>query len=625
MKIENSLILFMICLILLTIYYFATKFANRFDIIETRESFDSFKQYITKYKISNFFFTIINSVIYLITTIIFFLCLRLIILGDTTLITKYHSSTLTISNFFLIILNLFLVLLSIILYKNIINTISYFDIIRLRIYLDNNYYYYVIRDMLCYKYVLKICGFCWFYCYRIANLTFPEEIKYNQQIHDDEYQYIYLYTNKNIKHITSLFMYFSKKNKAFFYFFYKIASLFKFLYNLIINSFFSYTPYVIFILVLFHDLKNAQFYHIYYVSLVCFIIVSLRAYRTFENNLDLQSISELHDIYYKSNTILADNLIKTLYKENDSVILKAFRHNLKIPPVIVSLENKRIQLYDILHYTKIYITFVIATIFFTFAINIKILIKGYEISFNHFAIVIIGILIFIIKKNYYKSYINENTIYEKLFEYHYNYKCELLYWILTLFSISFIWFVFVVPELFIINSEILLELPLNIFKVIKIFSTEEKINYLFQLFEYYVQHLQFENIINDRENLRYILRQLNWDSLITNDITLNDLRVYIALLFDTNFFFEAFLDYYREDLSNYIEQFYIIEQKSKNAQKHIKPLINGILLAALKLFIIKYLPNISPQILLHKFINNTNSSDIIKIIKVIHNFFLKKK
>jgi hypothetical protein len=90
---------------------------------------------------------------------------------------------------------------------------------------------------------------------------------------------------------------------------------------------------------------------------------------------------------------------------------------------------------------------------------------------------------------------------------------NIIFWIATIIQGYILWVVILKPELIISNSEVLLD---SVVKITRIYTIDEKIMYLYNYFEYHITHTGLT--VKDQEDLRYILRNIDY----TNIIKIND-------------------------------------------------------------------------------------------------------
>lgn len=121
--------------------------------------------------------------------------------------------------------------------------------------------------------------------------------------------------------------------------------------------------------------------------------------------------------------------------------------------------------------------------------------------------------------------------------YIYNRRYEVMFWLLIILQSYILWKVLFKPQILFMNTETLLQLPFDLLKISKNYNLEEKILYLFDYFEFKLHSIEPKN----HEYLRHILRQIDFDSLITSENP-RDIQVYINLFLENHEMLQIFVN-----------------------------------------------------------------------------------
>lgn len=532
-----------------------------------------FRDNFYRFKINNFYITYFCCFIYIFSAIMLFILLRLLVIGETTILSRENISHMfTINNLTIIIINYLLFILCIIYYKNILNRLLFKYIIKLRIYLNQSNAYQNFRSILLYKFTSKLLGFLWCYFYRIASLTFgtiywgdDSDVWFKQQIHDEEYTYKELYENKYIIIFANFCMFLVNQHNLISFIFYKMANLCRLLYALNSNDFFKFLPYTLLAIALLYDVYNKQLHYTYSISFISLLVIMVRKYCLFENKLNLQHIMELCEYFYLKKSFYGD-FVEILYKKRfkNNICLSLF-NNFEEEVIICTEENKRINFYEKVKYMKIHLAIIIVIIYLLiYQKNIMITFCNHEISNKILFISIILFLFYIINKSFSIQVINENSVYENFYRYYYNYKYDILSWIIIIISLLFAWLILIKSEFTFMDNEIIIKLPYDFIRVIKVYNQEEKILFFKHIFEEHLRNFDmFGFTKQDLDNIRLFVNELNLEHIIGNNTSFYDIRNYINELltrYKEHFFNKYEIMYLesldKEGITNYL-LFYI--------------------------------------------------------------------
>ena len=293
---------------------------------------------------------------------------------------------------------------------------------------------------------------------------------------------------------------------------------------------------------------------------------------TFIQNLNHILIMRLYDYFYKNSfeyseqrhffktTKLVFN-VKSLENKSlfdylqDRTIIEHIYNNFKNK---IESDNKMK-----LMYLRFYVMIILSSL--TFYLIYQILMN--KISSNYSSILFINILIIILISTLFSARFTykrekEDPNYNHFPIYVYTKKYEIIFWLLTLLQCYFFWKILFKPYLVFMSSETLINIPFDLLKITKIYTNEEKILYLYQYFENNVKIY----ISVDPEYMRHILRQIDFNYLFNNNITLLDIQAYLNILFTNH---DALISFIHNYCEAYLEFLKTLEKECIENQKQV--------------------------------------------------------
>jgi hypothetical protein len=463
---------------------------------DLKKSYSLFLKFIDKYYITNLPYTIFATLIYIFSTILIFLVIRYILLGQLVTIMRVDISD-NIVNYIEIFRGI-LFILCIYQYKTVITIIFYIEILKLRIYVEKYTIRYTIRYFCFNPFGQNLCTIIWILSYRIYTQTFRADIfdtdfdVFKHELLDyDETDYKELYKNFYLIKIMKILMGISKKSKMVAHLFFLNAKFFKFLsrhlscYRNLGPGLFKFIPHMLLILSLLYDLYNREINLVYYTSFLYFLFYAIKNYCKFEQQLDDNTIFKLYEYFYQNNIlytiqrgyILASEefILNKQSRQNDNLkrLYKASAEDLEEGVIYAIFNHLKISQY-LTHYGYYYnflylratfiLAFIIINIFIYIKIDLTITIFNFVVS----KVVIFTLcifLIFIASKIFNRAKIFEEFTKDEGAEGHeYKKKYNIIFWILAMLQSYLIWIILLQPEIFLMNTNILIELP-NILKI----------------------------------------------------------------------------------------------------------------------------------------------------------------
>jgi hypothetical protein len=504
------------------------------------------KIYLDQFYVTNKLYTFFMTVLYVFGMVIIFILIRYASIEDiVSLLPKNNLYTSLLQIVFVYLM----VFVTLMLYRTLIIMLFKKEVNKLYIYLQQLNWYYEVKNLIRFKLGNYIFGRLYLITYRIATLSYKESMfpidigGDDHYLLDDEADYV-IYNKKVIG--------WAYKMKDLATDDFKIQKLFRILAYIFgfmfkhVSNLHRQVPYFIVIMIFLIDLYNQEFHHIYLASFIFLLIKTKHNLETFINHRSYYDIY-LRDYFYK-NEIPYEKQRMHFYDNNVLTIQKSF----------TSMANKNLErnIKDIIEYTFKDFTFDGDSqykktqrreggIYRRFLILISFIGIGYFILLNTYLEVdnmpkiILLTPIIVMVYSHYKTY-HGLTFHEGLEEEEcvYSRTYNTIFWIATIIQGYIFWILILKPQLIFIETEILLELPYDILKITRIYTLDEKIMYLYQYFEYYVQQINMLEI--DTEYIRYMLRQINYEILIDNTVMLKDIKVYIKLLIDNYYLNKMF-------------------------------------------------------------------------------------
>lgn len=486
-------------LILILIIIFTKNFRKRKNekllLEKLKNSREFFRAYIDQYYITSKLKTFSFCFLYMCGTSLIFIGLRYTYLGNTTQLNYITTESSTA------LLTYIQVIITFILYKILLDKLFANEANKLYLFLETVSLGESCRYLLGCKIVESILGYL-----IVACDDFISKYVDNKNIQRTRYCLKVLFT--------------------------ALSFVLHFLY-VHIKGFSTQLPYFILSLIFFVELYNKEFKYIYIASFICILIVTKRRLeyfiRTRNRNLD-KTIAEYfynNDVsyakqrlsfFYDEKILIIVNPLNT--QQNQDLILKHSAlvdyifNNFQIPN---DSSNQKQQ-------EGLYRRFFIvcsSMFLLSFTLTSKILV--YKTEGFVFCMVLLLLLLCVLIYTSYQVYYSQNTtVYNSIF------------WITTLIQSYLFWILLLKPELFFPETEVLWN---NVFTIIKVYTYEEKVMYLFQYFEYRIAGLT----ANEQELLRCILRMVAFDTIIDETTTLKDIIYYVKGFIQTQYYYSTIM------------------------------------------------------------------------------------
>jgi hypothetical protein len=503
--------------------------------------------YLDQFFITNKFYTFSMSILYMFGMVIIFIIIRYMYINNITQIIPQDSLYTPILQ---IISGYIIISITLILYRSFLIILFKKEINKLYIYCKQFLLSYNIQTLLEFSLGKYIFGHLYVITYRLGTLTykyprFPTSLNTQdwhdaniEYLFDDEVNYdvrnkIYISCMYKMQDISLKYIYIQKVFRF-------LAYIFRYIYKHI-HKLYQPFPYFLLILIFLMELYNKQLKYIYIVLFIILIMKIKRDLYVFIQNRNGSIDFALNNYFYKNKLNYEKQRIYFYSKDNVDIV-----------QVYNSMENHALfQEDELIEY--MYDKNFIREYFYSnrekgiyrrfFAIIGCLIIAYYLLFYNHMGIkdvislVPTGIMMY---AHYYTYYIPWNTAYKEnidleYFNYVYNRNYNIIFWIFAIIQGYIFWLLLLKPEIIFMDTEVLLELPFNLIKIIKIYTTEEKIMYLFQYFEYNISTMDI-----DKEYIRHIIRLIDYHDLIDNNVKLQDLQVYVKLLIDNYNYYESF-------------------------------------------------------------------------------------
>src|SRR3978361_241516 len=577
-----TIILLVLCIFVFVANYYRKRKHSSVNIEALNKSLPAFKEYLDSYYITNKIYTIIAFVFFLFSTVIVFVVLRYLYLGELNTLLYIESKNISFSIIFYLILKYILFLLCILLYKVILEILFFKEVLKVHIYLNKYELYVKLQDVMDFEVNDYILKHLWILSYRIATLTYDPE-NFNKPFEEwfeqliDSNEQSYHVTNYYMNSIALWCMDKCKKNSYLSHFFYLLACILKFLHWHNRNGVFKLLPYTFLLLTFFYDIYNRELYYIYHASFIFIILRLIISYRNFIRDSNTHANSIIANYFYKNSLPYEEQRFyilnyKTYLLEKTSLAnqnLSFIKHDplmlmnkLKKSPVIQDSDEKKLNQKRIKYMNiRFHVCLVLAVISFSFLSYNNIIIEYFLNIPLFFAIIPLLIMFYCMTKIFYRE-INEAFTGDEWYQYIYNKKYDMIFWIFTIIQIYIFWITFFGPQLIFVKDEILFD---NIIKIIRIYTIEEKIMYLYQYFDYSVgkvTQITPDNIYHlteaEREFLRYYLRKEDYASMINKTTSLKDIQEYIRSLYDNFFRLKNTIDNLSAKPSQYTVIKYII-------------------------------------------------------------------
>jgi hypothetical protein len=526
---ENIIILWFIMLLLLYIAYsIRKKHESSFSKEALKGSKQLFILYLDQYYIKNKMVTFGLCIIYLFGVSLFFIMLRYTYLGNINSIGFLPNTKVILSMVFSYIK----ICLTILLYKVLLDALFKHEINKLYIYITRSSWYHVCDTAVNFKIGEHLLGCIRIPCYRIATLTYKENMypldMYSElhYIHADECDYvihnkIVVNTILKVQELARQYIIIRK-------FFRILAYILRFL-HIHIDGINQRLPSFILAMVFLFELYNKEFKYIYIIS---FIFILLK----FKSNLILFMDKRycgydftLRDYFYKNKPDYALQRV-SFYQDDNITVTKPvssaankklyFRHHDLVDYI---KDNFIWKLYNVQNRKRkagIYRRFLILLGFLLiigYISSTKILMYNVGgFTFFYMPITLSFIPLLIMMYTGYKTYYPIN--YEEdpwvAGDWKYSRTHNIIFWIATIIQGYLFWILILKPELIISDTEVLLD---SFVEITRIYTLEEKIMYLYNYFEYYMTRSGLT--IEKQEELRHILRIKDYGEIIKDETT----------------------------------------------------------------------------------------------------------
>jgi hypothetical protein len=127
---------------------------------------------------------------------------------------------------------------------------------------------------------------------------------------------------------------------------------------------------------------------------------------------------------------------------------------------------------------------------------------------------------------------------------------NIAFWILALILLFFYWIILIRPHIFFMESEVLWNYLITIKKI---YTVEEKIIYLYQYFDVYTNQIPYI-ALNQIENIRHIIRHIDFSTMINENTTIETIRNYVKTLPELYVMNESMIQEHNQKLVEVIEK-----------------------------------------------------------------------
>lgn len=150
-------------------------------------------------------------------------------------------------------------------------------------------------------------------------------------------------------------------------------------------------------------------------------------------------------------------------------------------------------------------------------------------GFTNIPIIVLFIPVVIMAYSAYKIYdpINNNNN----INWKFNIKHKIIFYTATILQGYVFWILLLNPILFFCYNEVIFN---TIIKITKVYTIEEKIMYVFQYFDHYIQSTALT--IEEQDILRYKLRKIRFYRIVDETSTLKDIQYYVRLVIQTEYY-----------------------------------------------------------------------------------------
>jgi hypothetical protein len=485
-------------LLLYIVYSVRKKHESSFSKEALKGSKQLFTLYLDQYYVKNKAVTFGLCIIYLFCMSLLFIMLRYAYLGNVNNIGYLANN----NGMLLMVFAYIKVCLTFILYKLLLDILFKHEINKFYLYFMSFSCYRTYREVIRFQIGEHLLGCIRLVCYRIATLTYKENMyplgMYSglNYIHDDEYDYVihnkaFINTILKVQEQARQYIIIRK-------FFIILAYILRFL-HVHISGINHRLPYFILVMVFLFELYNKEFKYIYIISFIFILFKFKSNCASFMHKRDIGYDFTLRDYFYKNKIDYA--LQRVSFFQDDNIIitkpvLSSTNRNLysehhKLVDYIK--DNFIRELYNAQDHRRkagIYRRFLIL---FSFFLSISYVSSTAALMYNvggftffYMPIILSFIPLLIMMYTGYKTY--HPLMYQedpRNADWKYNRNHNIIFWIAAIIQGYILWVVILKPELIISNSEVLLD---SVVKITRIYTIDEKIMYLYNYFEYHITH-----------------------------------------------------------------------------------------------------------------------------------------
>lgn len=509
---------------------------------ELKESKTLFRMYIDRFFIVSKIKTFSLCSIYIFGNSLLFILIRYMYLGQ---ITPLIISPVT-SNLWLLIFIYIKLGITIILYKILLDVLFGSEINKLYLYIiHNRWYWKYVRKLLSFRLGEYVIGCLRVPCYRIATFTYQGEyISGNlpQFIHNDELNYHI--QNDIIIRIIKKMQDLAIQYRIIKELFAVLAYILRF-FHIHINGINEHLPYLILFIIFVIEFQNKQFRYIYIAFFIFLLIKSKRDIVRFSQKRAYMYDANLSRYFYSND--IGYKIQRTSFYNDNKIAIDTNKYSYQnnaidnnYPKIVDYIFNNfKSSSYPARFRRRIagvYRRFLLTLTIVSIAIYLLI----YKSSMYHIeALVFVNIplivlfipvlvMIYCSYKTYYpKSYKEDPTDAEWI----YNRKHNIIFWIVTVMQLYIFWILLFKPELIFADTEVLFN---YIITITKTYTIEDKIMYIYQYFDYYIQSTLLT--VEEQDLLRDKLRQINFQEIINETITLKDIKMNIRAFIATEYY-----------------------------------------------------------------------------------------
>jgi hypothetical protein len=544
---------------------------------ELKQSKTSLKLFLDQYYIANKLLTFLLCLLYTIGICFIFIILRYMYLGHTNYL-NFSCGNDSMWPFIFFHLKLFITL---VLYRALLKSLFKEELNKLYLYINQFVWRMTFYKVMTFRLGDYIIGCLRVPCYRIATLTYKEDLyipgELPEFIHEDEYSYFI--DNKKVIRLILKGQDFAKQYLLIKKIFVIFAHILRFI-HVYISEVNKQLPYFILGIIVILEIYNKELKYSYIVSFVFLLIkikrdlVSYISERSSMHDYTLSRYFYCNEIdyavqrmYFFQNNLLT--IDKPIYTEQNKVL---FRSPDKIVDYICNhfqfLPNnteydKRKEGFYRRYLIIISFIFIASYIFYN-----NIYYYGFNNEYYHIGdftfdnkafLILLPSLIIIMIYSSYKTYYPIN--YEEdpwTAEWKYSRNHNILFWIAAVVQGYLFWLLVLKPALILPNSEVLLN---SFVKITRIYTLEDKIMYLYNYFEYHITHTGLT--IKEQEDLRSILRNIDY----TNIIEINDATTFKEIV-------EKIKEFIQTEYYNNNEDVEAVREYVKRAQEFARQAAN---------------------------------------------------